>query len=176
MVVASYVMMSARLTTAVDASAMLPAVVVVKMPVGMIVICPPVVAIPVGAVIVTMAVVPDTNTICVVGAIVVALATVGATSPVACTPKIFVAVVAVTPMTVVFDPIPTADLPMTMELSLPTAATVAAAPTMVLLLPVVRLLPAVDPMPTLLAPVVTNPSEPAPHAELRVPLVFASSD
>ena len=79
MVVASYVMMSARLTTAVDASAMLPAVVVVKMPVGMIVICPPVVAIPVGAVIVTMAVVPDTNTICVVGAIVVALATVGAT-------------------------------------------------------------------------------------------------
>ena len=92
------------------------------------------------------------------------------------TPKIFVAVVAVTPMTVVFDPIPTADLPMTMELSSPTADTVAAAPTMVLLLPVVRLLPAVDPMPTLDAPVVTAPSELAPHAELRVPLVFASSD
>jgi len=38
------------------------------------------------------------------------------------------------------------------------------------------LLPAVDPMPTLLAPVVTAPSEFAPHAELRVPLVFASSE
>ena len=79
MVDASYVMMSAREITALDASAILPAVVVVKVFVGMMVICPPVVAIPVGAVIVTMAVVPDTNTICVVGAIVVALATVGAT-------------------------------------------------------------------------------------------------
>ena len=79
-------------------------------------------------------------------------------------------------MTVVFDPIPTADLPITMELSSPTADTVAAAPTMVLLLPVVRLLPAVDPMPTLLAPVVTAPSESAPHAELRVPLVQASRE
>jgi len=78
-VVASYVMMRAREITAVDASAMLPAVVVVKMFVGMMVICPPVLAIPVGAVIVTIAVVPETNTICVVGAMVVALATVGAT-------------------------------------------------------------------------------------------------
>ena len=69
--------MSARETTAVDASAMFPAVVVVKMPVGIIVICPPVVAIPVGAVIVTIAVVPETNEICFVGAIVDALAIVG---------------------------------------------------------------------------------------------------
>ncbi len=106
----------------------------------------------------------------------VALATVGATSPVACTPNILVAVVVETPMTVVFVPIPTADLPMTMELSSPAAETVAAAPIMVLLDPVVRLLPAVDPMPTLLAPVVTAPSEFAPHAEFKVPLVFASSE
>ena len=79
-------------------------------------------------------------------------------------------------MTVVFDPIPTADLPITMELSSPAADTVAAAPTMVLFDPVVRLMPAVDPMPTLLAPVMTAPSESAPHAEFKVPLVFASSE
>ena len=91
-------------------------------------------------------------------------------------PKSFVDVVAATPITVVLLPSPTADLPITIELLSPTAATVAAAPTMVLLLPVVRLLPAVDPMPTLDAPVVTAPSESAPHAELRVPLVFASSE
>jgi hypothetical protein len=109
-------MISARLTTAVDASAMLPAVVVVKMPVGMMVICPPVVAIPVGAVIVATAVVPEMNVICFVGAIVPALAIVGATSPVAWTPKIRFAVVDDVPITVVFAPIPIADDPITIEL------------------------------------------------------------
>ena len=108
--------MSARETTAVDASAMFPAVVVVKMPVGISVICPPVVAIPVGAVIVTIAVVPETNEICFVGAIVDALAIVGATSPVAWTPKILFAVVDDVPMTVVFAPMPIADDPITIEL------------------------------------------------------------
>ena len=44
----------------------------------MIVICPPVVEIGVGAVIFTTGVVPETNTICVVGAMVDELAMVGA--------------------------------------------------------------------------------------------------
>jgi len=84
--VASYVIISALLTTAVEARAMFPAVVVVNIPVGINVICPPVVDIGAGAVIVAIAVVPETNTICVVGAIVVALAIVGATAPVAFSP------------------------------------------------------------------------------------------
>jgi hypothetical protein len=58
---------------------MLPAVVVVKMPVGISVICPPVVVIEVGGVIVAIAVVPLINVIVLVGAIVVAEAIVGAT-------------------------------------------------------------------------------------------------
>jgi hypothetical protein len=71
-------MVNALPTIAVEAKAMLPAIVVVNMPVGIIVICPPVVKILVGGVIVTIAVVPDTKLIKAVGAIVVALAIVGA--------------------------------------------------------------------------------------------------
>ena len=63
---------------AVEAKAILSAVVVVKIPVGIIVIKPPFVEIGEGAVIVAIAVVPETNKIGVVGAIVVAEATVGA--------------------------------------------------------------------------------------------------
>jgi hypothetical protein len=85
-VVTSYVMTKALLTTAVDASAMFPAVVVVKMPVGISVIAPPPDAIGAGGVIVAMAVVPLINTMAVVGAIVVALAIVGAAAEVARTP------------------------------------------------------------------------------------------
>ena len=65
---------------------MFPAVVVVNIPVGINVICPPANDIGDGAVIVAIAVVPETNTICVVGAIVVALAIVGAAAPVAFSP------------------------------------------------------------------------------------------
>ena len=78
------------LTTAVDANAIFPAVVVVNIPVGIIVICPPVVEIGAGAVIVAIAVVPETKTICVVGAIVVALAIVGAAALVETIPLNFV--------------------------------------------------------------------------------------
>lgn len=85
-VVTSYVMTKALLTTAVDASAMFPAVVVVKMPVGISVIDPPPDAIGAGGVIVSIAVVPLMNTMAVVGAIVVALAIVGAAAEVARTP------------------------------------------------------------------------------------------
>jgi hypothetical protein len=65
---------------------MLPAAVVVKSPVGISVMDPPPDAIGAGGVIVTMAVVPLTNTIGVVGAMVVALAIVGAAAEVARTP------------------------------------------------------------------------------------------
>jgi hypothetical protein len=66
--------MRIRLTTAVDEIAILPAVVVVKAPVGIIVM----VFIPAAGVIVAIAVVPLTKKTGVVGAIVVALAIVGA--------------------------------------------------------------------------------------------------
>ena len=66
--------MRIRLTTAVDEIAILPAVVVVKAPVGIIVM----VFIPAAGVIVAIAVVPLTKKTDVVGAIVVALAIVGA--------------------------------------------------------------------------------------------------
>jgi hypothetical protein len=69
---------SALLTTAVPANAILPAVVHVNTPVGIKIIEPPPAEIGLGAVIVTTAVVPETKAIGVVGAIVVALATVGA--------------------------------------------------------------------------------------------------
>jgi hypothetical protein len=62
-VVASYVIIKALPTTAVLANAILPAVVVVKIPVGMSVICPPPSDIGLGAVIVAIAVVPDTKAI-----------------------------------------------------------------------------------------------------------------
>ena len=67
------------LTTAVVASPMFPAVVVVNRPVGISVICAPPVAVKSGAAIVAIAVVPEIN---VTGALImidVALATVGAT-------------------------------------------------------------------------------------------------
>lgn len=70
-------------TTAVDASAIFPAVVVVKIPVGMKVIVPPPVDIGDGAVIVAIAAVPLINVIAFAGAIVVALAIVGAAVEVA---------------------------------------------------------------------------------------------
>jgi hypothetical protein len=65
---------------------MLPAVVVVKIPVGISVICPPPRDIGDGGVIVSIAAVPLINTICVVGAIVAALAMVGAAALVALNP------------------------------------------------------------------------------------------
>ena len=79
-------MIKALLTTAVEANAIFPAVVVVNMPVGINVICPPVLEIGNGAVMVTTGVVPDTNVMAVEGAMVVADAIVGATTLVAVTP------------------------------------------------------------------------------------------
>ena len=79
-------MIRALLTTAVEASAIFPPVVVVNIPVGIRVICPPVLEIGNGAVMVTIGVTPDTNEIAVEGAIVVADAMVGATTLVAVTP------------------------------------------------------------------------------------------
>ena len=70
--------MSARLTTAVPATAIFHAVVQVNAAVGIKMIVPPPAEIGAAAVIVTTAVVPETKTIGVVGAIVVALAIVGA--------------------------------------------------------------------------------------------------
>jgi hypothetical protein len=78
--------MSALLTTAVDAKAILPAVVVVKIPVGISVIWPPVLIMGLGGVIVAIAVVPETKTILFAGAIVVDEAIVGATFEVANNP------------------------------------------------------------------------------------------
>jgi hypothetical protein len=77
-VTASYVIINALLTIDVVIKAILPAVVVAKMPVGIIVICPPVVNKFVGGVMVAILVVPDTNVISEVGAMVVAEAIVGA--------------------------------------------------------------------------------------------------
>ena len=95
------------LTTAVEARAMFPAVVVVNIPVGINVICPPANDIGDGAVIVAIAVVPETNAICVVGAIVVALAIVGAAAPVASNPvwTIFSFIVMVPPEPDTAEPI-----------------------------------------------------------------------
>lgn len=78
MVVASYVMISALLTTAVVANAIFPAVFVAQSPVGINVIAPPPAEIGDGAVMVLIVVVPETKAIEVVGTIVLALATVGA--------------------------------------------------------------------------------------------------
>jgi len=76
-------MVKALLTTAVDASAMFPAVVVVKIPVGIKVMVPPPVDIGEGAVIVAIAATPLINVMSFVGAIVAALAIVGAAADVA---------------------------------------------------------------------------------------------
>ena len=75
-------------TTAVEAKAMLPAIVVVKIPVGIRVIVPPPSDIGLGAVIVTTGTTPDTKVISVVGAIVVAEAIVGAAAEVALSPAV----------------------------------------------------------------------------------------
>ena len=74
-------------TTAVVAIAIFPALVVVNTPVGINVILPPPLEIGLGAVIVTIAAVPDINVIGSVGAIVVALAIVGAAAVVAINPE-----------------------------------------------------------------------------------------
>jgi hypothetical protein len=66
---------------------MLPAVVQVNIPVGIKIIVPPPAEIGLGAVIVTIAVVPLINVIGLVGAIVVALAIVGAAAVVASKPE-----------------------------------------------------------------------------------------
>lgn len=102
------------LTTAVDASAMFPAVVVVKIPVGISVIDPPPVDIGEGAVIVTIAVVPLINVIAFVGAIVDALAIVGAAADVANTSDNFgevnVGVVIVGEVANTADPVPVSSV------------------------------------------------------------------
>ena len=77
-VVGSYIMYRALLTTAVDASAIFPAVVVVKMPVGISMANPPFCKIGEVVFIVAIAVVPDIKTTGVEIEIVVAEATVGA--------------------------------------------------------------------------------------------------
>jgi len=69
--------------------AILPALVVVNTPVGIKVILPPPAEIGLGAVIVTIAVVPDINVIGAVGAIVEALAIVGAAAVAAINPEYF---------------------------------------------------------------------------------------
>ena len=66
---------------------MLPALVVVNAPVGIKVIVPPPAEIGVGAVIVTIAAVPEIMVMAAVGAIVVALAIVGAAAVVATKPE-----------------------------------------------------------------------------------------
>ena len=71
------------LTTAVDASAIFPAVVVVKIPVGIKVMDPPPADIGAGAVIVSIAATPLINVMAFVGATVAALAIVGAAADVA---------------------------------------------------------------------------------------------
>jgi len=65
-----YVIVSALFNTAVVANAILPAVLVDHSPVGISVICPPVVDIGNGAVMVLIVVVPDTKWIGNVGVIV----------------------------------------------------------------------------------------------------------
>ena len=60
------------------------------------------------------------------------------------------------PMTLVFDPSPTADLPMTIELVFPNAATSALAPMTQLFEPVVSRSPAKYPMQVLSVPLVIS--------------------
>ena len=78
--------MSARLTTAVLASAIFPAVVVENNPVGISVICPPPADIGEGGVMVLIATTPETKAMRVTGAMIAALASVGAAAAVATTP------------------------------------------------------------------------------------------
>jgi hypothetical protein len=83
-------MINALLVTAVDARAMLPVALVVQFPVGINVICPPADDIGLGAVMLVIKVVPDTNVIDFVGAMVEALAMVGALAAPAIRPPITV--------------------------------------------------------------------------------------
>ena len=71
-------------------------------------------------------------------------------------PNNFVSVVDDVPITVVFDPSPTADLPITMELVFPNAATFALDPMTQLFVPVVIRSPAKYPIQVLFAPLVIN--------------------
>jgi hypothetical protein len=99
-VVTSYTISNALLTTAVPATAKLPAVVQVNTPVGINVILPPPDAIGVGAVIVSIAAVPLINTIDVVGAIVAAEAIVGAAAVVAIKPECVILAETIVPVKV----------------------------------------------------------------------------
>jgi len=102
-------MIKAFETTAVETNAILPAVVVENMPVGIRMIEPPFVEIGEGAVIVAIDVVPETKAIGVVGAIVVAEAIVGAPEvvPFEVNPKILVL-----PLRLVVDVAPDTAEPM----------------------------------------------------------------
>ena len=93
-------MSNALLTTAVPATAKLPAVVQVNAPVGIKVILPPPAEIGVGAVIVSIAAVPLINTIEVVGAIVAAEAIVGAAAVVAIKPECVILAETIVPVKV----------------------------------------------------------------------------
>jgi hypothetical protein len=133
------------LTTAVDASAIFPAVVVVKIPVGMIVIRPPLVDIGAGAVIVAIAVVPDTKLTIVVGAIVAAEAIVGAAPLPAIIPVrivlLFSRVVPVAPATAlpILMLVILVDTPaVPISIVLVVAAVVAPPPTLIVVAPVLE--------------------------------------
>jgi len=101
----SYVIISALLTTAVDDNATFPLVLILHNPVGINVIDPPVNEIGLGAVIVEIVVVPDTNVIAAVGAIVEALAIVGAAEPDAVNPLITILPAMPTPPATVNAPV-----------------------------------------------------------------------
>jgi hypothetical protein len=104
-VVTSYTSVNALLTTAVPKTAILPAAVQVNAPVGIRVILPPPKEIGLGAVIFTIAVVPETNAIDVVGAIVVAEAIVGAAAVVATKLEYFIFVKVGLPVQLVNTPL-----------------------------------------------------------------------
>jgi hypothetical protein len=103
--VASNVRVNARLTTAVPATAILPAVVQVNAPVGIKVIVPPVVEIGAGAVMVTMAAVPEIMVTGAVGATVAAEAIVPATAVLAIKPIVGVTNVGLVANTKAPDPV-----------------------------------------------------------------------
>jgi len=93
----SYVIINALLTTAVDDNATFPLVLILHNPVGINVIDPPVNDTGLGAVIVEIVDVPDTNVIATTGAIVEALAIVGAAEPDAFNPLITISPAIPTP-------------------------------------------------------------------------------
>ena len=103
--VTSNVSDNARLTTAVPATAILPAVVQVKAPVGIKMIVPPPAEIGAGAVMVTIAAVPEIMVIGLVGATVAAEAIVGAAAVVATKPEYFRSVNVGLPVQLVITPL-----------------------------------------------------------------------